>query len=377
MNSKSITADIRVTGNEDEMRSVQRFKYDVYVEEMGRYGDVADHDNRLLIEPDDAASHVFVVIVDGKLAGTMRLTCGGDGALHQRQIDQYDLAPFLDHMPIDQMVVGERFMIAPAFRGTDILFQMFTAYFRLVNERRIQMIFGDCEPHLLNTYQALGFRTYTDRNVNSPATGYLIPLVIVAEDVDYLRRIDSPLAGVAQEFGDDSRVPDNVDDLLAAGAAVQSERMLDSDAFLAEVKTAAAEANALGAGLFAGMDEEEITTCVEKSVIIACKPGDRVIKQGNVAKNMGMVLSGYLDVCAEDNTVARIGPGDVFGEIAFFLKMPRTMDLISCDGGTRILSFNERTFRKLMAATPEIAAKLLYNISIMLCQRVDNMNKRS
>ena len=267
-------------------------------------------------------------------------------------------------------------MIAPQFRGTNLLFQMFKKYLEFVNERRIQLIFGDCEPHLLNTYQALGFRTYTDRNVNSPATGYLVPLVLVAEDIDYLRRIGSPLAEVATEFSEEAMVPDNIDALLAGGKAVQSERMVTTEAYFQAISSAATEANGLNSGLFSDMTEEEILVCVEKSTLIDCRPGDRVIKKGNVAKNLCLALSGGFEVRSEDRTIARISPGEVFGEIAFFLKAPRTMDVIAVDAGTRLISFNDRTMRSLMQSHPEIAAKLLFNISTVLCSRLAGMNDK-
>lgn len=369
-------AEIRTVETPDELRAVQRFKYDVLVAEMGRYGTIADHENRLLAEADDLASHVFHARVDGALAATMRLTWGGDGAIGPRHIEQYDLAPFLATVPPDQIVIGERFMIAPEYRGTSLLDQVFAAYMRFVNERRIQLVFGDCEPHLLNTYQALGFRTYTARHVNSPETGYLIPLVIVAEDIGYMRRIGSPLAGVLRDFGARARVPDSIDDLLAGGVAVQSHRMLDPDDYLAGVKAAAREADALNSGLFRGMAEDEIATCLEKSVTIACRPGDRVLKKGNVAKNLGLVLSGRFEVRDAGTAVAEIDPGEVFGEIAFFLKLPRTMDVVAIDEGTRIVSFSDRTIRTLIETNSEAAATLLYNISVMLCERLQKTNAR-
>lgn len=374
---QEVTAIIRPVRDAGELRQVQRFKYDIYVDEMDRYGDIADHENRLLVEADDATSHNFLVEVDGELAGTMRITWGGDGGINKRHIEQYDLAPFLEHVPIDQMVVGERLMLLPKYRGTNLLLQVFEAFLRFVNERRVQFFFGDCEPHLINTYQALGFRTYTKRNVNSTATGYLIPLVIVAEDVDFLRRIGSPLVAFVQEFADDARVPDNVDALLAGGAAVRSQRMSTAEDYIAEIRAAASEANALNSGLFANMSEDEIIVCVEKSILISCNPGDKVIKRGNVAKNMSMVLSGRFDVRNEGKLIAEIGPGEVFGEIAFFLKLPRTMDVVAQDGGARIISFNDRTIRTLMQANAEAAAKMLYNISVVLCARLNHMNSRS
>ncbi|MFQ5566985.1 MAG: cyclic nucleotide-binding domain-containing protein [Paracoccaceae bacterium] len=375
MAGAGINADIGPVADAAELREVQRFKYDIYVAEMGRYGAIADHENRLLIEADDATSHVYRARVDGRLAATMRLTWGGDGALGARHLEQYDLAPFLDAVPPGEIVVGERMMIDPAFRGTSLLVEMFTAFMRFVNERRIQLVFGDCEPHLLNTYQALGYRTYTARNVNSPETGYLIPLVIVPEDMAYMRRIGSPLAGVLRDFGAGARVPGGIDALLAGGAAVQSHKLLDPEEYLAGVKAAAREADALDSGLFRGMGEAEIAVCLEKSVTIACRPGDRVIKRGNVATNMGLVLSGRFEVRDGETVVAEIGPGEVIGEIAFFLKLPRTMDVVATSEDTRIVSFNDRTLRNLVESHSETAATLLYNISVMLCARLQKTNE--
>ena len=313
MAGAQVNADIGPVGSAAELRDVQRFKYDVYVAEMGRYGAIADHGNRLLVEVDDPTSHIFQARVDGKLAATMRLTWGGDtfdgrGALGERHLEQYDLAPFLEVMAPEQIIVGERMMIDPTFRGTSLLIEMFSAFMTFANDRRIQLIFGDCEPHLLNTYQALGYRTYTARNVNSPETGYLIPLVIVAEDLGYMREIGSPLAAVLHDFGARARVPEDIDVLLAGGTSVLSHKMLDPEDYLAGVKAAAREANALESGLFRGMSEDEIAICLEKSVTIACQPGDRVLKRGNVATNMNLVLSGRFEVRDGNTVVAEIGP---------------------------------------------------------------------
>ena len=89
-----------------------------------------------------------------------------------------------------------------------------------------------------------------------------------------------------------------------------------------------------------------------------------------------MALSGRFEVRGEDRTIAQISPGEVFGEIAFFLKAPRTLDVIAVDSGTRLISFNDRTMRSLMQSHPEIAAKLLFNISTVLCSRLARMNEK-
>jgi CRP-like cAMP-binding protein len=146
--------------------------------------------------------------------------------------------------------------------------------------------------------------------------------------------------------------------------------------YLAGIKAAAREADALASGLFRGMSEDEIAICLDKSVTIACQPGDQVLKRGNVATNMSLVLSGRFEVRDGGAVVAEIAPGEVFGEIAFFLKLPRTMDVVAADEGARIVSFNDRTIRTLIESNSETAAALLHNICVMLCDRLQKTNER-
>lgn len=353
-----------------DLADIYRFKYEIYVDEMGRYQSIADHLNRSLKEADDDRSHIYQARIDGELVGTMRFTWGGDGEFSERHIGQYDLEPFLDRVPRDQIVIGERFMIDPTYRGTDLLFRMFCAYMAFVNERRIQFVFGDCEAHLLNTYQSLGFRTYTRRNVNSPDTGYLIPLVIVSEDLGYMRKIGSPLADVLTDFGAESRIPSDLDPLLKDGEAVVSQKFVEKDEYWARIKQAMSDADLQVTWLFEGMTDDEVLICLEKSNTIDCQSGDRVIKKGNPAKNIYLALSGKLEVREESAVVATISAGEIFGEIAFFLKLPRTMDVYAVGDNVRVVSFSETAIRKLIESHSETAAKLLLNISKILCTRM-------
>ncbi len=359
--------EIHPARSENDFDDIYGFRYRIYVEEMGRYRSIADHDAGKLIEADDERSHLYCARCDGAFAGTMRFTCGGDGGFTERHIAQYDLQPFLETVPQEHMVIGERFMIDPVHRGSDLLFRMFCVYMNFVNERRIQLIFGDCEPHLLNVYLGLGFRTYTNHNVNSPETGYLIPLVMIAEDLDYFRAIKSPLAKVLRDFGADARVPDGLDKLLEGGDAVMSERMLSRDRYWESVGKALMRFEDGRTTLFDDMSEEEVQACLAKSNTIKCARGDRIIKRDNVAQNMFVVLSGTLEVKDGDEVVAVLSKGDMFGEIAFFLDLPRTRDVYAATDDVTVMSLSESTLRSLIGSHSEPAAKLLLNVAKMMC----------
>ncbi len=358
----------------EQRDAVYRFRYRIYVEEMDRYRSVADHGTKRFHEPDDENSHIYHALLDGEVVGTMRLTWGGDGAINARHIEQYDLKPFLAKVPAEQIVIGERFMIEPALRGSNLLFRLFTAYLSFVNERRIQLVFGDCEPHLLNVYQGLGFRPYTKRNVNSPETGYLVPLVLVAEDLAYLKEIESPIVHVMKDFGDEAKVPDGLDELLSDGKTVLSQRLISMPTYWAAVAGSLTRFEDGRTTLFDDLSDEEIQLCLAKSNVIECNPGDRVIKKGNVAQNMFVVLSGTLEVRAGDEVKAILSAGDMFGDIAFFLGLPRTLDVYAATDDVSVISLSETTLRSLMDNQPKTAAKLLQNIAKMLCFRVVSTN---
>jgi hypothetical protein len=369
MKTMAIREGIQLAETEEEKRAVFRFRYEIYVEEMGRYRDVADHDNRLFSEPYDEYSRITYVGRGGKVVATARLTWGGLAPIPARMIEQYHLQPFLKELPPDAIAVGERGMIAPELRGSDLLLELLGTGLRFANSQRIQLTFGNCEPHLLTVYLDLGHRTYSRENWNSDS-GYLIPLLLAAEDVEYLRKLDSPLLECVTDFGDDARVPGILKRFEAEGSAVTSRRFTAPRAYWGQVHEALSQAEAQRVSALDGLSEEEASRCLEKSNIIECDAGDRVLKKGGMARNLFVVLDGTLEVRDGERRVRELRPGDVFGEIAFLLKQPRSMDIYATADGVRVLSLSETLIRKMIENDPEVAARLLLNISKMLCLRV-------
>lgn len=361
--------EIRLAETDEERQAVYRLRYDVYVEEMGRYQAVADHKRRMLYEDCDRHSRISYIEMDGDVVATARLTWGGDGPLPQRMIDQYGLAPFLAELPASAIAVGERAMVRPHLRGTDLLLKLMCNGMRFVNDNRIELIFGDCEPHLLNLYLGLGQRTYSKTNVNSAEAGYLIPIVTVVEDVEHFRRLNSPLTPYLRDFGVDARVPDVIRRTLREGSAVVSRLQTTSQSYWSEVHGALSELEASRVGALDGFTEEEAARCLEKSTIIECRQGDRVLKKGGVARNLFVVLRGTLEVRDGDAVEAALTTGDVFGEMAFLLERPRSRDVYAATDA-RILSLSEAQLRTLIKSDPGIAAQLLLNIAKMLCVRI-------
>jgi len=363
-----VRSGIHLATTEEEKQAVYRLRYDVYVEEMGRSSGVADHERRWLVEPEDATARIWYAAQDGEVVATYRFSWGGDAPFTERLIDGYQLAPFLAELPPETMAVGERGMVVPRLRGTDVFDKLGEASTAFVEEERIQLIFGACEPHLLSLYLGQGCRTFATKNINGGEAGYFIPIVTVVEDVEYLRRIGSAKAAIARDRGADARIPECVGRLIDS-SGVMSERLSERSQYRGEVQTALDALAQQRVSALDGLSEEEAERALGKSNIIRCAAGDRLLKKGGVARNMFVVLEGTLEVRDGNDVIRVFSPGDVFGEMAFLLECPRSADVYAATDG-RILSFSEGTLRKAIANDSDVAAQLLLNLSKMLCHRI-------
>ena len=358
-----------VATTEAEREAVYRFRYDVYVEEMGRYRGVADHVRRRFREPEDDTARIFYAAVDGEVVATQRFNWGGDAPFTDRLVEHYRLEPFLAEIPLEAMAVGERAMVKPTLRGSSVFDELGARSQDFVSEERVQLIFGACEPHLLPRYVNQGSRTFAAHNINSPEAGYLIPIVNVVEDIDYLRRIGSPSVENHRDWGPDKRVPDGIERLLTDHGNVISQRLASPAAYVDLVHAAVEDVDEHHLSALEGLTDEEILAVVDRSNIIHCDPGDHVIKQGSTSRNLFVVLDGHLESRDGGALVGVHGPGDVFGAAAFLLERPRVVDVYAATE-CRVLSLSQHTLHQAIDSDAHGAAHLMLNISKILCLRL-------
>ena len=224
------------------------------------------------------------------------------------------------------------------------------------------MVFGCCEPHLLPLFLRMGQRTYAPHNINSPAAGYLIPLVSFIPDVEALRGI-----GPATPTGE---LPACITAVLARGGSVRSEVLAAPGEHWSEIRRTLDALDTRRYSIFELFTDDEAERCIARSTIIECATGDRVLKRGGSARNIFVVLDGTLEVRDDETIVNVLTAGDVFGEMAFLLERPRSFDVDAATDHTRILSLSEGALRTMIAEDATIAAKLLLNLSKMLCVKL-------
>ena len=128
--------------------------------------------------------------------------------------------------------------------------------------------------------------------------------------------------------------------------------------------------------LFRGMTDYQVRKTNLISELRHHANGDRVIEQGTVGRSMFLVVSGELEVIRRDGgnerSIAKLGPGEVFGEIGFVQATHRTAD-VRANGAVSVLRFDHARLEKDLVFFPHIMAKLNFNISGILGKRLADL----
>jgi len=363
---------VRFARTEDELAAIYRLRYATYVEELHLYTSQADHTRRWLADAEDAAAHQLYAEVEGQVVGTLRLHLGGTGAIPASLATRFELERFSPQVPVEKLCVVGRFMVRRDMRGTAVPYRLIQESIRFQLEQGLELTVCDCQPHLLNLYTSLGFRPYLG-TYDHPEFGVMVPLVLVLRDVEHLEWMGSPLRALLPMDAPISDVASRIGPLLESARGVLSQEATDPDQYWREVHGLLSHSRPT---VFAGLSEPELRAVLSSSHVIECAPGDYLIRKGQMARTVFVVLSGSLEVRDGERVVARTAQGEVLGEVAFLLSTPRISDVCATGAGARVLCLSEKSLRGLIDSNSRAAALLLLNLSralaLKLVQRADS-----
>lgn len=351
---------VKYADSEDELQKVFRLRYEIYNQEMNLESPAVDHEKKVLTDADDDTARILYATADGELVGTLRVHWGGDAPFPLEFNKTYDLPRFESVVSPDQMVIFTRFMVRKQFRGTLLPFQLLGAIAQFSLEKGVRLSFCDCQPHLLNLYTRLGYRTYT-KTFNDIMLGLLVPLVLVVEDLEHFRQINSPLLGFASsDFTPPA--PKEILSLIPQSPSIQSVAS-EAAAEWARSFGLLSDSHERTSTMFDGLSEEDITKLMKRSFLIKCERNDLIIRKSSVDRTMFIVLSGLVEVREGAQVVAVLSEGDVLGELAFLLHAERLSDVYAASENVQLLSLNEKAVLGLIENEPAIASRLFYNLS--------------
>jgi len=110
--------------------------------------------------------------------------------------------------------------------------------------------------------------------------------------------------------------------------------------------------------LFKGLGSDELTAIARLSKKMEFKAGERIVKEGEAGLGFYAITDGAASVKRKNKTVAKLGRGSFFGEMALLDNRPRSADVIAIEPTTcfvllrwnfwSLISKNEKVVRGLL-----------------------------
>lgn len=110
--------------------------------------------------------------------------------------------------------------------------------------------------------------------------------------------------------------------------------------------------------LFAGLRDSELDVVGSAVTELNLPAGEVLMREGNLAHEMFIVLDGTLEVTREGEHVADIGPGEFAGEMALLTQARRDAS-VSTATEARVLHIDGRSFTNLLDDAPHLAVAML------------------
>lgn len=117
------------------------------------------------------------------------------------------------------------------------------------------------------------------------------------------------------------------------------------------------------------LEPRELMTLQAMSRVRDCGLGEEVVREGDAGESMFVLLRGACSVRKGDVEIARLGPGEHFGEMALVERSARSATVV-VDEETRLLEFSRLDLFKLLREQKDTGIKLLWNIVTALAGRL-------
>lgn len=367
-----LAEDIQIVDAADDARMLQaayRLRYAVTVDELHKEEAHADHLQReLRDECDNEHSTVLCAVLEGAVIGTIRITWGHpDLPAHFRQ--QYALSAF-GRFPPSSWSFTSRLAIDRFFRNGAAIGRLFDHAYRLVRERSGRVNFCQCTPALVRLYEQLGYRRYTQAVID-PDSGFHIPMVLLAEDADHLARVRSPLLRIARALPNRPET----DGWFARQFPEFSHGGVHAGLVDEEFTRALAqEMYATDIALFRGLPAAAAEKFIAASRVVKVPAGELVVRQGVLGHEMYLILNGAAEVRrsagGQPCTIATLGKGQIFGEMAFVTRRARTASVLALTD-LEVLVLSQQFIQGLTKTMPATVIQILLNLSVILCDRLN------
>lgn len=188
--SRCLDASLRVAQTEEERVRVFRFRYDVYVKELGRGVNLADHERGELRDEMDATARILYAEQDDRITGTVRWNRLSETTPPSAWREWYQLDRF-QFLPAFMLSVTSKLMVVPEQRGSRLGLRLAVATYLEGLRSNIQLNFIHTSADLVPFFERLGYHQLNG-TIHDPHAGERTPMYLSLLNIEHLRKMRSP-----------------------------------------------------------------------------------------------------------------------------------------------------------------------------------------
>ena len=120
-----------------------------------------------------------------------------------------------------------------------------------------------------------------------------------------------------------------------------------------------------GCPLFKGIDADGLAKLAALATSVDFPAGHVIARQGEIGTGFFVIVSGGVRVVRDGTVVARLGPGEFFGELSVLDRMPRNAT-VAAEAPTSCLALASWDFENVLLAEPALTLAILRGVAIRL-----------
>ena len=120
-----------------------------------------------------------------------------------------------------------------------------------------------------------------------------------------------------------------------------------------------------GCPLFKGIHADGLAKLAELATPVDFPAGHVIARQGEIGTGFFVIVSGLVRVIRDGAVVARLGPGEFFGELSVLDRMPRNAT-VAAEEPTTCLALASWDFERVLLEEPALTLAILRGVATRL-----------
>lgn len=365
--SKSAAIAVHLPQSAEERARIFAFRYRVEIMKKGGASVYADDKKMIVTDDLDKTAFQLCLVQQHAVAASVRINSTENTKIGEATSGHFRLGEFVDFKP-EELSLTSRLVVAPDGRPGQLTAVLLGAAYKVARNMGSRFDFTSCPPPLVPLFERLGYRRYADNFVDEDEV-YQVPLVLLMDDVAHLRYVGSPFAKLALEYENPADAGQWFERTFPDSVHTVAERGLDEEDFWSLLTEKLQQTPIEGIPLLKDLNYSSAKRVLHSGSTLQCKNGDRIVQAGAISREMYVILSGSVEVRSGGKVLAQLGRGEIFGESALISSSPRTADVIACEDA-EVLILSQDFLEKGMRTMPEIMSRILYNLSMILVERL-------